>query len=318
MRIFSATLLALCFAAALPAQDTRGAISGSVTDQQGAIMSGASVTVTNTDTNISLVLATNSTGFYEARLLQPGAYTVTASASGFKKVVRSGLMIGLGQEVTIDIKLEVGAVTDSVTITGETPILETDSVSTGRALTTRELMDLPVMTNNIVLQAMLAPGVQSPGTTQYLSQGQIGGSSGSYFSPGNVGGNEWTVDGQPNQGSGRNTAFTPNTDMVEEFKVETSNFDASFGHSTGLNLQVSTKSGTNRYHGTLTEQYLNAHWNAAPFFVKQNYYSKIAAAHAAGNNSLADQLASQPITPGGHDNNFGATIGGPVSDPETL
>ena len=316
MRILSAIGLALCLATSLAAQDTRGAISGNVSDAQGAVVSGAAVTVTNTDTNISVQLTTNSIGFYEARLLQPGSYQVTASASGFKKVVRSGLTIGLGQEVTIDLKLEVGAVTESVTISGETPILETDSVSTGRALTTRELMDLPVMTNNIVLQAMLAPGVQSPGTTQYLSQGQIGGSSGSYFSPGNVGGNEWTVDGQPNQGSGRNTAFTPNTDMVEEFKVETSNFDASFGHSTGLNLQVSTKSGTNRMHGTLTEQYLNAHWNAAPFFVKQNYYSKIAAAHAAGNNTLADQLASQPITPGGHDNNFGATIGGPVILPK--
>ena len=316
MRILSATLIAFCFAATLSAQDTRGAISGTVTDAQGAIISGADVQVTNVETNTSLSLKTNSTGFYEARLLQPGSYKITSGAPGFKKAVRSGLSIGLGQEVTIDVKLEVGAITDSVTVTGETPILETDSVSTGRALTTRELMDLPVMTNNIVLQAMLAPGVQSPGTTQYLSQGQVGGSSGSYYSPGNVGGNEWTVDGQPNQGSGRNTAFTPNTDMVEEFKVETSNFDASFGHSTGLNLQVSTKAGTNRYHGTLTEQYLNAHWNAAPFFVKSNYYSKIAAAHAAGNNSLADQLASQPITPGGHDNNFGATFGGPVRIPK--
>ena len=260
------------------AQDTRGAISGTVTDQQGASVSGAHVTVTNTDTNVALQFSTNSTGFYEARLLQPGNYQVGAEGSGFKKFVRAGLVVGLGQQLTIDMKLEVGSINESVTVSGESPILETDSVSTGRALSTRELMDLPVLTNNIILQAMLAPGVQSPGTTQYLSQGQVGGSSGSYFSPGNVGGNEWTVDGQPNQGSGRNAAFTPNTDMVEEFKVETSNFDASFGHSTGLNLQISTKAGTNRYHGTLTEQYLNAHWNAAGFFVKQNYYSKIAAA----------------------------------------
>ena len=297
------------------AQDTRGAISGTVTDQQGASVSGAHVTVTNTDTNVALQFSTNSTGFYEARLLQPGNYQVGAEGSGFKKFVRAGLVVGLGQQLTIDMKLEVGSINESVTVSGESPILETDSVSTGRALSTRELMDLPVLTNNIILQAMLAPGVQSPGTTQYLSQGQVGGSSGSYFSPGNVGGNEWTVDGQPNQGSGRNAAFTPNTDMVEEFKVETSNFDASFGHSTGLNLQISTKAGTNRYHGTLTEQYLNAHWNAAGFFVKQNYYSKIAAARSAGNNALADSLAASAITPGGHDNNFGATFGGPVRIP---
>lgn len=318
MRKLLALTVFLCLGPALLAQDTRGAISGTVSDPQGANVSGANVTVTNTDTNVAVQLQTNASGLYEARLLRSGNYQVSAEAQGFKKFIRSGLVIGLGQEITIDIKLEVGAVSESVTVSGESPILETDSVSTGRALTTRELMDLPVLTNNIVLQAMLAPGVQSPGTTQYLSQGQIGGSSGSYFSPGNVGGNEWTVDGQPNQGSGRNTAFTPNTDMVEEFKVETSNFDASFGHSTGLNLQISTKSGTNLFHGTVTEQYLNAHWNAASFFVKQNFYSKIAAANAAGNTTLANQLASQPTTPGGHDNNFSGTIGGPVIIPRVL
>ena len=140
------------------AQDTRGAISGKVFDQAGALISGVPVVITNGDTNSSVSLMTNTSGYYEARLLQSGSYRVTVEAPGFKKSVRSGLAVGLGEEIAIDFKLEVGSVTDSVLVTAEAPILENDSVSTGRALTTRELMDLPVMTNNIVLQAMLAPG----------------------------------------------------------------------------------------------------------------------------------------------------------------
>ena len=317
MRAPIATLaLLLCLSISTFAQDTRGAISGKVFDPAGSLVSGVPVTITNIDTNNSVPLVTNSSGYYEARLLQSGNYRVIAEAPGFKKSVRNGLAVGLGEEIAIDFKLEVGSVNESVMVTAEAPVLESDSVSTGRALTTRELMDLPVMTNNIVLQAMLAPGVQSPGTTQFLSQGYIGGSSTSYYAPGNVGGNEWSMDGQPNNGLNRNTAFTPYTDMVAEFKVETSNFDASFGHSTGLNIQMSTKSGSNQLHGTATEQYWNTRWNAAPFFVKQNYYSTIAGYLAAGNNAAAEALANSPKTAGGHSNNFGATLGGPVVIPK--
>jgi len=319
MRTPIATFILLCgIAANAFAQDTRGAISGKVFDQAGALVAGVPVVITNTDTNNSIPLATNTSGYYEARLLQPGNYRITVEVPGFKKIVRSGLTVGLGEEIAIDFKLEVGSVTDSVMVTEEAPILESDTVSTGRALTTRELMDLPVMTNNIVLQAMLAPGVQSPGTTQYLSQGYIGGSSTSYYAPGNVGGNEWSIDGQPNIGSNRNSAFTPYTDMIAEFKIETSNFDASFGHSTGLNIQMSTKAGGNQLHGTATEQFWNTRWNAAPFFVKQNYYSTIAGMRSAGNSAGADALASKPITAGGHSNNFGTTIGGPVVIPKVF
>ena len=141
------------------------------------------------------------------------------------------------------------------------------------------------MTNDIVLMARLAPGVVNQGTTQFLTQGMVGGGSG-FFAPLSLGQNEWTIDGAPNLGSG-GIAFTPFTDQIAEYKIDTTSFDASVGHSIGLNIAFSTKSGTNSLHGSGTEQYWNTRWNAASFFVKQKYFQNIAAANAAGNTALA-------------------------------
>ncbi|MGH9660628.1 MAG: hypothetical protein ACRD96_18910, partial [Bryobacteraceae bacterium] len=207
--------------------------------------------------------------------------------------------------------------TESVTVTAEAPMLDTSTVTTGRAITHREVMDLPVLGNNIVMLTRFAPGVQVPGTTQFLVQGQVGGGSG-YYSPGNVGGNEWSIDGASTNGTDRRVAIMPSPDIIDEFKIETSNFDAAFGHSTGLNISMSTKSGANALHGTGTYQYLNQRWNAASFFVKQNRYREIAAARTAGNLALADELAGRPMLPPGHTNNFHSTVSGPVLIPKVL
>jgi Carboxypeptidase regulatory-like domain len=312
-------LLAALFALALwssQAQDTRGVISGTVTDPQGANVVGATVVVTNTDTNVSTTLTTNSSGFYEAPLLLPGPYQVSVESPGFKKTLRSKLTLAMRGQIKIDLQMEVGGASESITITAESPILDTSTVSMGKALTTREIMDLPIMTNDIVLMARVAPGVVNQGTTQYLTQGQVGGSSG-FFAPLSLGQNEWTIDGAPNLGSG-GIAFTPFTDQIAEFKIDTTSFDASVGHSIGLNIAFQTKSGTNTLHGSATEQYWNTHWNAASFFVKQKYFQNIDAANAAGNTALASQLRSQPMQPGGHANDYGFTLGGPVFIPKVL
>ncbi len=298
------------------AQDTRGMISGTVTDPGGAIVPGATVTVTNTGTNVSTPLTTNASGYYEAPLLPGGQYQVTVEAPGFKKVVRSSLTLKMSDKIDIDIKLEVGALTESVTITAESPILDTSSVNTGKALTTAEIMDLPVMTNNVVLLARVAPGVVNQGTTQFLTQGMVGGDSG-FFAPLSLGQNEWSIDGAPNLGSG-GIAFTPFTDQIAEYKIDTTSFDASVGHSIGLSVAFSTKSGTNSLHGSATEQYWNTRWNAASFFVKQKYFQNVDAAMAAGDTNLARQLRSQPMQPGGHSNDYGFTLGGPVFIPKVF
>ena len=299
------------------AQDTRGSISGTVTDAQKATVAGAAVFIANTATGTSSRLTTNTSGYYEAPLLLPGDYRVTVENAGFKKSVHSGISLGIGDRLQIDVQLEVGATADSVTVNAEAPMLDTNAVTTGRSVTHREVMDLPVLGNNVSMLARLAPGVQVPGTTQSLLQGQVGGGS-AYSMPGGVGGNEWSMDGASTNGTDRRTAIMPSPDIIDEFKIETSNFDASFGHSTGLNISMSTKGGANTLHGSATYQYFNQRWNAASFFVKQSRYAQIATLRGAGNIAAADALAGQPMLPAGHTNNYHGTISGPVVIPKLL
>jgi len=145
-------------------------ISGTVTDPQSAAVVSATVVVTSTDRNTSIRLTTNASGYYEAPLLLPGKYQVTVEAAGFKKIVRSGLTLVMSEQLQINLQLEIGALSEAVTVTAESPILETSTVTTGKVVTQRELMDLPVMTNDIVTLARIVPGVVNQGTTQYLTQ----------------------------------------------------------------------------------------------------------------------------------------------------
>ncbi|MBI3209950.1 MAG: carboxypeptidase regulatory-like domain-containing protein [Candidatus Solibacter usitatus] len=314
MRLLISTLLATSL---ISAQDTRGTISGTVADSQSAVIAAASVQVANTGTGSITRLTTNHSGYYEAPLLLPGTYTVTVEAPGFKKSVRSGVTLTHSDQLQINFQMELGGVTESVTVTGEPPMLETGTVSTGRTLTHREVLDLPVLGNNIVMLTRIAPGVQVPGTTQFLVQGQVGGGSG-YYAPGNVGGNEWSIDGASTNGTERRVSYMPSPDVVGEFKIETSNFDASFGHSTGLNISMSTRPGANALHGSATYQYFNQRWNAASFFVKQSRYQQIAVARAANNFALADSLANTPLLAPGHTNNYAGTVSGPVYIPKVI
>ncbi|MBM3738011.1 MAG: carboxypeptidase regulatory-like domain-containing protein [Acidobacteria bacterium] len=301
----------------LSAQDTRGNISGTVTDPQGAVVAGAAVVVANTGTGLLARLVTNNSGYYEAPLLLPGTYSVTAEMAGFKKLVRSGITLALSEQLQINLQLEIGAAAESVTISAEAPMLDTSTVSSGRAMTHREIMDLPVLGNNVSMLARLAPGVQVPGTTQFLVQGQVGGGSG-YSMPGGVGGNEWSIDGASTNGTFRRVSFMPSADIIDEFRIETSNFDASFGHATGLNVSMSTKSGANLLHGSATYQYFNQRWNAASFFVKQNHYRRISQALTAGDTATANSLANSPLVPAGHTNNGQGAISGPVVIPKVI
>ena len=213
------------------------------------------------------------------------------------------------ERLQIDFKLELGSATESVTVTTQAPLLDTSSVSTGRALTNREVMDLPVLGNNITMLSRFAPGVQVPGTTQFLVQGQVGGGS-QYNAPGGVGGNEWSIDGASTNGTDRRVSIMPSPDTIDEFKIETSNFDASFGHSTGLNISMSTKSGSNaaaRHRQPFSTSTRTG--TQAPFFVKQAREQQLAAARAAGNQAEIDRLNATPLLPPGQTRNYHASRG---------
>ncbi len=299
----------------LQGQETRGMIFGRAYDPQGSAVVGAEVLITNVDTNIVQRTTTNQTGYYEMPYLLPGNYQVTAELAGFKRFIRSGIILSVSSRAEVDIKLELGAVAESISVTADAPLLETSSASSGRVVDNRLVMDLPVFGNSAILIAKLTPGIQTTGVNNYLGlHSNIGGSE--YYAPGNVGGNEWSLDGVPNTGPSRRIAYLPYSDTIQEFKVETSSFDASVGHTSGANIVMLSKSGTNQFHGTLTEQHWQQRWNGTPWRTNQLYWGRIREAELRGDTALAKKLRSDPRQPTGRSNNYAATIGGPVIVPK--
>jgi len=296
-------------------QETRSILFGRVLDPQGASVVAAQVTVRNVDTGVALNFTTNATGYYEANLLLPGNYEIGAEAAGFKKLLRKGITLPVSSRLEVALNMELGAVAETVSVTAEAPLLETNAVSSGRVIDNKTVMELPIMGNSAMLLVKLTPGIQTGGVNNYLAlHSNAGGSD--YNVNGNIGGNSWTLDGSPNQGPGRRTGYLPYTDAIAEFKVETTNFDASIGQTSGAAITMISKSGTNEFHGTMTWQHWQQRWQGSPFFVKQQYYSNIARAEAQGNTALANQLRATDKQPTGRSNNWGVSGGGPLVIPK--
>lgn len=310
--LFAGTLLLVGLGAA---QETRGTIQGVVKDSQGGVVATASVIVTNTDTQMSVSLKSDQSGRYQAPLLLPGNYEVSAEAPGFKKGVRAGITLALTDVREVEMLLQVGAITESVTVTSEAPLIDATRTDSGRVIDERSIQDLPVMANTVFTMIRYSAGVQGGGPPILLGPHSTQGGS-DYNNGTGVGGNAWTIDGAVNDGNGRNTANLPSVDAVAETKVLSTTFDGSFGHSTGLGVAVSTKTGTNQFHGSASENYWSQRWQAANLFTKKNYYSNIAQANAQGNPTKAAQLAAQPIQPAGHSNLWALNVTGPVWIPK--
>jgi len=276
------TLIALFLfsAAATYAQETHGYIGGRVVDPQSVPVAGCPVTVTHIGTGATTRVEASESGYYEANLLPPGTYEITVTAPGFKQLVRKGIALPVGARLNIDFTLELGTVNETVSITAETPLLTTNSGSSGTVMDSRILNDVPVLNNMSLLLAELTPGVQSSGVNSWVSY-HSGGGGLVYSINGGVGGNDFALDGVPNNG-GRSAAVIPHTETISEFKMETSGFDSSLGHSTGITVSMMTKSGSNQLHGSLTETHWNQQWQAAPFFVRQTYYTNIAGGESQG------------------------------------
>ena len=314
MKICTILLLAI---ATLTAQETRGIIFGRAIDAQNAVVAGAAITVTNVETNVTTRLRTNETGYYEANLLQAGNYQITAEMAGFKKTVRLGIALLISSRVEIDLMLSIGDAAETVSVTSEVPLLETASVSAGRIMDNRNVLDLPTFNNSPLMLIKLVPGIQASANRRYNGVNAIGG-TGEAHNAGNVGGNDWSIDGVPNMGNGYGAAYLPYSTTIQEFKVEATSFDASIGHTSGTTISVMTKGGTNSLHGALTEQHWQQRWNGTRFFVKQQYYRNIAAAEAAGDKAKANELRNSPLQPSGHSNNYAGTLGGPIVIPKVV
>ncbi len=315
LRVFISIIALATLTGAVFAQETRSAILGTVRDQSGAVVAGATIDITNTETNTSVKLVTNGSGYFEAPYLLPGVYTIAVTAQGFKRHVQRGYTLTVNSRQNVEIALEIGVAAESVTVTASAPLLETTSGSGAASLEGRQISDLPVMGNSAMLLARSAPGMQWTAQPNYLSlHSNVGASSVSAV--GGIGGNEFSLDGVPSLASGRRTGYLPYTDTIAEFKVETAPFDASKGHTTSANIVILTKSGANEYHGQLTWQHWQQRLNATQSTTNAGYWSRIKQAEAAGNTALAEQLRSQSPQPSGRSNNWAASLGGPVRLPK--
>lgn len=299
------------------AQETRGMIFGRITDAQSAAVTSARVTVTNTGTNTSVNLTTNVTGYYEANLLLPGNYRVTVEATGFKKSIRGGVTLPLGSRVEVSLQLELGTLVESVSVTAEAPLLDTNTAGAGRVVDNKSVMELPVLSNSALFLARMAPGVQTGGVNIRwgLHSNSVGGGYDVYAN-GNIGGVEYSIDGVPNMTLDRRPAQLPYTDTLQEFKIETHNFDASVGHTSNVSITMMSRAGTNQLHGAATYEHWQQRWQGSGFFVKQLYYRNINAALARGDTAAANALRSENITAPGRYNNIALSAGGPVVIPK--
>ncbi len=265
---WSGALVVCLFAAAAGAQDFRGAVTGRITDQSGGILPGVTVTVTKKDTNVAGNTVTNEGGGYSFLYLTPGTYSVTAELQGFKKVMRDNVEVRLGDRLELDFKLEVGTLEETITVSAETPLLETRTGSAGQVIDEKRIALMPLSDGNPFVLARLAPGVAYHGDLKFSRPFDNGGTS-DFTADGGPGRNEFTLDGSPNMANGRRVAFVPPAGAVQEFKVETATFDAQQGHTAGATVNVTLKSGTNKIKGDVYYHYRDEKLSGNDFFLEQ-------------------------------------------------
>jgi hypothetical protein len=245
----------------------------------------------------------------------PGTYDVIVSAQGFKRAVQQHITVSLGSRIDLTLQMEVGQLSEEVVISAVAPMLETTSANGSTTLSESQIRSLPVFGNNAMLQARSVPGLQWTAQPNYLGLHSNVGASG-ISAAGGVGGNEFTLDGVPNAAGGRRVGFMPNTDSVEELKVDIANFDARSGHTSGATVSLITKPGTSEYHGTLTYLHWQQRWNGTQSTTNASYWGRIEAARAAGDITLVNSLLSQERQVSGHANHYGGSIGGPIYLPK--
>jgi len=256
-----------CFAgASLLAQEFRGTILGRVVDSSGAVVPGVPITITNTSTNTSVKTESASSGNYTVPFLIPGTYRVSAQMTGFKAFVRDRIEVQVQDRIQIEIVLEPGVVTETVLVHAETPLLETSTASVGEVVDQMKIVSLPTNGRNPYMIARIVPGVQPTDTRTFTRPFDNGGASSISMGGNPSANNDVLLDGIPNVDAGNQIAFIPAVEAVQEMKVQTNTFDAEFGRAAGGVINVTVKSGSNRFHGGLHEFWRNDHLEANGVF----------------------------------------------------
>jgi hypothetical protein len=287
MRGKAVFLLAAFCVAALGQVLPVGTVDGSVRDPAGAVLPNATVTLRGVDTGVKRTASTNDFGYYLFTQVTPGRYEISVERAGFKKMVREAT-VETGRRLTVDFTLELGAVTETVEVRGQAPLLEVSSAAVSRNIERRQIQDLPLLGRNPLKLMLLAPGVTANVTTA-SSLLDVDGTSYVSANGANRRLNEFLLDGIPNNISDR-VNYIPPVDVVEEFTVQTNALDAEYGHNAGAFINVTSRSGTNEFHGQIYEFFRNDKLNANSFF---------------------NNRAGVPKSPFRY-NQFGAAAGGPI------
>lgn len=265
---FLCVVMLAALAAGAAAQDFRGAVAGTVTDSSGGRTPGVTVTAINVATNGTSTTTTDSDGAYTLRYLTPGTYSVSAELSGFKKLVRENVEVRIGDRLELDLRLEVGRMEETVSVTAEAPLLDTASGSNGQVIDEKRIALMPLSDGNPFVLARLAPGIAYHGDLKFSRPFDNGGTS-DFTADGGPGRNEFTLDGSPNMANGRRVAFVPPAGAVQEFKVETATFDAQQGHTAGATVNVTLKGGTNRFKGDAYYHYRDERLSGNDLFLER-------------------------------------------------
>ncbi len=284
-------VLVLVGAAPLWAQAT-GAISGVITDGQAAALPGVTVEAMNVDTGASRNALSGSDGLYTIPLLPPGPYRVQASLTGFRTLVREGIVVQVNQAARVNLMLDLGSLQETVTVKGEAPLIETSHATLGVVIGQRQIVELPLNGRNFAQLGTLMPGVVAPP----LSLGGLEGDA----TPGGAGGfsnttGSYNVNGMRNQsnnflldGSSNNDTFNtgfvmrPPPDAIEEFKILTHSYNAEYGRNMGAVISVVTKSGTNTVHGGAWEFNRDDALQARNYFAPPNEPKPVLKQHQFG------------------------------------
>ncbi len=291
-----ALVAALSIAHPCRAQEVTAAIIGQVTDPSGAAIAGASVTATDTLRGAVWPTQTNADGFYNLPRLPVGTYNLKVEARGFESYLQSDIVLQLNQTARINIQLKLGAITQTVEVTGQAPLLSTDTMQVGYVTSALTNIELPLATRNFVQLTLLTPGVVTPNPSAMMN-GQRTASSGRPYVNGNrKEANNFLLSGIDNNNVSDNlTAYLPNVDAIQEFNMITNNAPAEFGNFQGGVINVEIKSGTNQYHGNVFEFLRNDKLNAVDW--ARNW-----------NTAIPNNLKRPAV----RWNMFGGTIGGPI------
>src|SRR6201993_4587412 len=291
--------IALMTPSLLCAQAYFGTVSGELTDASGAVVQGASVMLSDEEKGFNFITTSDSSGHYLFRSVAPGLYSITVDAKGFAKIASAPFKVDVNQNATTNLTLKVGAQSQTVEVGATAQTIQTEDAETGQVVNRRYINDLPLIDRDVRSLTSLAPGVtemddqcQEPCLgTNFVSNGSRGATADILADGASV------TNSEPNGGI-TSATYVPSPEAVEEFKLQQSNFSAEYGFSGASVINMVTRSGTNRFHGSAYDFIRNTIGDANDWF--------------------SDRATPVVPIPPVHRHNFGGTIGGPVFKNKTF